>query len=250
MHKNVVLLPGKIYVVFRKGPLGFLLQEPSEEARRIKDSHSLQDKSAPLRGDLVLQNALAVVHQTGGDVSNKTEVLGHYILQFGKYKGKSFRWLLENDVGYTMYLIKNLQKDEESGICMAEGHSKDSLLSFVNYALSFAEIQSLHHYEASGMGVVAASTKDDQLVGFGSRAKSTLKEIWDTRDVGYANFIMGKSCVPGTRMYKLQQYLQRMQEFDTASTPQAPAKHASRAPVKPMGKFIYLYNISLHMYLY
>ena len=60
---------------------------------------------------------------------------------------------------------------------MAEGHSKYSLLSFVNYALSFAEFQSLLNYEASGVGVVASSSEDGQLVGFGSRAKSTWKEI-------------------------------------------------------------------------
>ncbi|KAL1268825.1 hypothetical protein QQF64_034188 [Cirrhinus molitorella] len=32
---------------------------------------------------------------------------------------------MENDIGYTMYLIKNLQK-EASGILMAEGHGKDT----------------------------------------------------------------------------------------------------------------------------
>src|SRR4029434_3783938 len=96
-----------------------------------------------MREELVRQNALAVVRQRGGDASDRTEVLGDYILQFGKYKGKAFRWLLENDVGYTSYLIKNLRKEEAAGICRAEGHSKDSLLSFVNFALSFSEIQSL-----------------------------------------------------------------------------------------------------------
>lgn len=221
--------------MFRKGPLGFLLQEPSLEARRIRDNPTLQDKSASMREDLVRQNALAVVRQRGGDASDRTEVVGEYILQFGKYKGKYFRWLLENDVGYTMYLIKNLQKEEASGICRAEGHNKDSLLSFVNYALSFAEIQSLLTYEASGVGVAAASSDDDQLVGFGSRAKSTWKEIWDTRADGYTNFIIGKSCVPGTRMSKLQQYLKKRQQSASASTP---AEHASRAPAEP-GKFIH-----------
>ncbi|XP_051762982.1 uncharacterized protein LOC127519376 [Ctenopharyngodon idella] len=229
MQKKVLFFPGRICVVFRKGPLGFLLQEPSKEARRIKDDPTLQDKSAPMREDIVRQNALTVVRQRGGDVSDRTEVLGDYILQFGKYKGKPFRWLLENDVGYTMYLIKNLQKEEASGIPMAEGHSKDSLLSFVNYALSFEEIQSLLTYEASGVGVVAASSEDDQLVGFGSRAKSTWKEIWDSRADGYADFIIRKSCVPGTRMYKLQQYLRKRQQSATASTP-----IASRAPAKPL----------------
>lgn len=133
-----------------------------------------------------------------------------------------------------MYLIKNLQKEEASGIPMAEGHSKDSLLSVVNYALSFEEIQSLLTYEASGVGVVAASSEDDQLVGFDPRAKSTWKEIWGSRADGYADFIMRKSCIPGTRMFKLLQHLRKRQQSATASTPVA-----TRAPAKPLGKLSY-----------
>lgn len=79
---------------------------------------------------------------------------------------------------------------------MAEGHSKDSLISFVKYALSCAEIQSHLTYEASGVSGAAASSEDDQLVSFGSLVKSIWKEIWDSKADGYANFIMGKSCVP------------------------------------------------------
>ncbi|XP_069392276.1 uncharacterized protein [Paralichthys olivaceus] len=222
-----VFFPGKLSVVFRKGPGGFFLQEPSAEARRIKDDPTRQDRSA-LRENLVRQNALAAVRQRGGDASDRTEVLGDYILQFGKYKGKAFRWLLENDVGYTCYLVKDMRKEEAAGRFGPEGHSKDSLLSFVNYALSFAEIQSLLAYEARGEGVVTATSEDDQLVGFGDRAKSTWKEIWDSRADGYAGFIIRKKgCLPGTRMDKLQQYLRKRQKS-------TPAEPASRAPTNPL----------------
>lgn len=57
------------------------------------------------RHDLLRTDALTVVFQRGGDVSDRLEVMGEYVLQFGRYKGKSFRWLLENDVGYTLYLF-------------------------------------------------------------------------------------------------------------------------------------------------
>ena len=73
-------------------------------------------------------------------------MLGEYILQFGEYKGKSFRWLLENDVGYTIYLIKHTEREEAAGVLMTEGHSKASLLSYVGYSCSFDEIQSLCYY--------------------------------------------------------------------------------------------------------
>ncbi|TWW56185.1 hypothetical protein D4764_08G0001720 [Takifugu flavidus] len=64
MQKQVTFFPGKLQVVFRKGPLGFLLQEPSDEAKWV--SSTPQDKSAAMREDLVRQNALAVIRQRGG----------------------------------------------------------------------------------------------------------------------------------------------------------------------------------------
>jgi len=109
--------------VFRKGPLGYLLQDPTNEARLIKDNPSLQDKSAPKNQELVHQNSLTVVRQRGGDASERREVLSEYILQFGKYQEKAFRWLLENDMGYTIYLMKTLHKEEAAGDFIAKGHS-------------------------------------------------------------------------------------------------------------------------------
>ncbi|XP_070404009.1 uncharacterized protein [Nothobranchius furzeri] len=231
MQRKMVFYPGKLSVVFRKGPLGYLLQAPSPEAKRIKDDPSLQDRSASMKEDLVRQNALATVRRRGGDTTDITELLGDYILQFGKYKGKSFRWLLENDVGYTLYLIKNRQKEEDLGLCSsAEDHSKVSLQTCVKFALSFAEIKSVLGYEA---GVVKASSEDEQQVGFGSRAKSTWKEIWDSRADGYADFILKKSCLPGTRMKKLQQYLQGRHQSASASTP---TEQDTSVPPEPLGK--------------
>ncbi|TWW54433.1 hypothetical protein D4764_0142770 [Takifugu flavidus] len=201
MQKQFTFFPGKLRVVFRKGPLGFLLQEPSDEAKRR------------------------------GDPSDKMEVLGDYVLQFGKYKGKSFRWLLQNDVGSTVYLIKNVQSEEAAGLCMADSHSKDSLQSFVSYALSFQEIQALLTYEAGRGDGVTASSEDDQLVGFGARAKSRWKEIWDSRGDGYADFVIGRRCIPGTRMSRLQQNLLKRQQPTTSSTP---AEHPMKAPAEPL----------------
>lgn len=230
MHKKVVFFPGRVKVVLRKGPLGYLLQEPTDEARLIKSNPSLQDKSAPMKEDLVRQNALTVVRQRGGDASDNREVLGEYILQFGKYKGKSFRWLLENDMGYAIYLMKTLQQEEAAGDFRAEGHSKHSLLSFVNYAHSFEEIESLLRYVSTTPAAPAASSEDDQLVGFGARAKSTWQEIWKSRADGYASFVLGATCVPGTRMHKLQQYLRKQQQSTCPPVP------TSSAITQPMGQ--------------
>ncbi|TWW62854.1 hypothetical protein D4764_04G0015010 [Takifugu flavidus] len=162
-----------------------------------------------MREDLVRQNALTVIRQRGGDPSDK----------------------MENDVGSTVYLIKNVQSEEAAGLCMADSHSKDSLQSFVSYALSFQEIQALLTYEAGRGDGVTASSEDYQLVGFGARAKSRWKEIWDSRGDGYAHFVIGKRCVPGTRMSRLQQNLLKRQQPTTSSTP---AEHPMKAPAEPL----------------
>lgn len=50
--QKVVFFPGRVKVVFSKRPLVYLLQEPTEEARLIKNNPSLQDKSAPMKDKL------------------------------------------------------------------------------------------------------------------------------------------------------------------------------------------------------
>ncbi|KAK2834650.1 hypothetical protein Q7C36_015351 [Tachysurus vachellii] len=129
---------------------------------------------------------------------------------------------------YTIYLIKNLQQEEAMGVFTSEGSSKSSLLSFSNYARSFNEIQSLLSYVSKNPGAPAVSSEGDQLVGFGAHAKSTWQEIWNNRADGYASFILGATCVPGTRMYKLQQYLRNQVQSAGLSVV------ASSAASKPM----------------
>ncbi|XP_056110387.1 uncharacterized protein LOC130087886 isoform X1 [Rhinichthys klamathensis goyatoka] len=228
--KKTVFFPGKVKVSFRKGPSGHLRRDPSEEAKRIKDNPSLQDKSTPQREDLVKLNARSVVLHRGGDVSDKQEVLGECILQFGKYKGKSFKWLLENDVSYALYLSDKVEEEEQAGQFNPEGPCKDSLISFLEYSRSFKEIEDLKQYLSQRPDPVPVLTEDDNTVGFGSRAQDTWRKIWETRADGYAFFIMRQKCVPGSKMYNLQQYLLKQQQKQmTKNTPPLPSPSASTA---------------------
>ncbi|XP_026121672.1 uncharacterized protein LOC113102924 [Carassius auratus] len=216
--KVKVIFPGKIKVCFRKGPTGYLRQDPSDEAKRIKDNPNLQDKSAPQGEDKVKENARSVVFMRGGDVSDRQEVLGEYVLQFGKYKGKSFRWLLENDVGYTMFLTKKVEDEERAGQFKPEGPKKDSLLSFLDYSRSYQEIKDLIKYLSGRSVAPPVRNEDDNLVGFGINADKTWWDIWESRADGYAAFILQKQCVPGSKMYRLQQYLtQKKRQLQSVS---------------------------------
>ncbi|TDH00158.1 hypothetical protein EPR50_G00185490 [Perca flavescens] len=240
MKKTTNYFPGKTMVSFRKGPSGHLRQDPSDEAMRIKKNPSLEDKSPPQRHDLVKTNALTVVFERGGDVSDRLEVMGEYVLQFGKYKGKLFRWLLENDVGYTIYLMKKVEEEERDGTFNPQGHNKDSLLSFLDYARSFQEIRDLREYLASRLPAPPVASEGDNTVGFGARAKDTWRQIWESRADGYAAFIVGVKCIKNSKMYNLQQYILKQQRAESGEScpPPAGVSTTSAAPTPPTSSIL------------
>ena len=216
---TISLFPGKMTVTFRKGPSGHLRQDPSSEAMRIKHNPGLQVNSPAEKPELVKTSARTVVIQRGGDVSDRQEVMGEYLLQFGKYQGKSFKWLLENDVGYTIYLMKKVDDEERAGTFNPQGHSKDSLLSFLDYARSFQEIQDLRNYLISRNPAEPVASEGDNIVGFGRRAKTTWRQIWESRADGYAAYISRQKCIKNSKMYNLQQYILKQERAESCPTP-------------------------------
>lgn len=208
--KRKLVFPGKVEVNFRRGPHGYLRQDPSDEAKKIKNNPNFQDRSPAVREDKVKENARSIVFLRGGDVSDRQELLGEYLVQFGKYKGNSFRWILENDIGYVVYLIHKVEEEERTGQFNPEGPKKENLLSFLEYCRSFSEIVKLLEYLSKKSSEPEAVVDiDENLVGFGVHSKKTWREIWENRADGYATFILQRNCVPGSKMYKLQQYLQQ-----------------------------------------
>ena len=53
----------------------------------------------------VRKQAIEAVRRRGGDVSDETEVLSEYALQFGAFHGQTFHWILENGLGYAAWLV-------------------------------------------------------------------------------------------------------------------------------------------------
>jgi hypothetical protein len=54
---------------------------------------------------------MAEVRRKGGDINDQLSVLGQYEVQFGLFKGKSFQWLVENELGYAVWLVDNLRAE-------------------------------------------------------------------------------------------------------------------------------------------
>lgn len=53
----------------------------------------------------VQADAKARVLSEGGNPRNDRLVLSRFEIQFGNYKGQTFKWLLENDVGYAAFIV-------------------------------------------------------------------------------------------------------------------------------------------------
>lgn len=44
---------------------------------------------------------------------------GEAVVQFSQFKGKPFRWLLENDLEYSLYLSKSVQREDAGGFSVS-----------------------------------------------------------------------------------------------------------------------------------
>ncbi|KAI4881424.1 hypothetical protein NFI96_001441 [Prochilodus magdalenae] len=91
-------------------------------------------------------------------------VASENVLQFGQYRGKSFKWLLENDPGYVVMVLAGHQKERESGDLSdtALVTNKDAFLRYASF------------YPEAAKAIRQRSTlADDCLVGFGAHKMCT-----------------------------------------------------------------------------
>lgn len=104
--------------MFRKTLTGELETKPSQEALNHAASHwplkaAGHRDPAVKKPEEVEAEAKACIRSEGGDPCNKRLVLSRYMILFGQYKGRTFKWLLENDVGYAAYLVAGHQKEQQ-----------------------------------------------------------------------------------------------------------------------------------------
>lgn len=61
--------------------------------------------AAPTDERAIVREAKERVLAAGGDPSNRKWLLAEMPMIFGKYRGKTFSWLLENDVGWAVMIV-------------------------------------------------------------------------------------------------------------------------------------------------
>ncbi len=102
---------------FRRGGDGCASLFDSEEAKKIKGENRLCAWVLSL--EKARESARLAVLQQGGDPNNEQHLLGQHQLQFGIFRGQTFKWLAENALGYAGYLIASMS--EQSG--KSESHN-------------------------------------------------------------------------------------------------------------------------------
>lgn len=155
---------------------------------------------------------MARVAAAGGDTGNCQLVLSESALQFGQYRGKTFKWLLSNDIGYAAMVLASHRQERERGdtSVTAVMGNKDALLQYAGLFPDVrAAIQEWQVREGSGTPV----QEDSLLVGFGNFATLTFKDLYNAKDKDRKGFIrwvrQKKDIRPGTKMEVLQKYIKR-----------------------------------------
>ncbi|KAK9514209.1 hypothetical protein VZT92_027690 [Zoarces viviparus] len=192
---------------FRKTSTGELETEPSQEARNHVAGQRPFQAAGPggppasvKTPEEVEAEAKARVLSEGGDDRNKRLVLSRWTIQFGQYKGQSFKWLLENDVGYTAWwLASHLEQQQDTRGQNSMAVNKDSL---ERYAVAYPEVlKEVRTLQSAG-----------EALGFGRYKSVTLQKLYESKDedkISYVNFLRSKSstCNPGTKMEVAVRYI-------------------------------------------
>lgn len=67
-----------------------------------------------------------MITQTGGRAMGKVIATKSYVLDFGKHKGKTVNWVLQNDPGYILWLDReNVRKFSQEIVDNAEDNDYD-----------------------------------------------------------------------------------------------------------------------------
>uniref|UniRef100_UPI0037E75ECA uncharacterized protein n=1 Tax=Semicossyphus pulcher TaxID=241346 RepID=UPI0037E75ECA len=214
----------------RKTLRGLLELKASEEALKYSPCplQAAQQGGLPVKTpEEVEAEAKTLVLSEGGDPSNYRLLLSRFTLQFGKYKGQTFKWLLENDVGYAAYIVTGHQKKKAH--TQHQDHSRTANTgSLTAYAMAYPEVvnevRSNCAYERSKERSRQPGREGEALVGFGDYRLETLQDLYESKDprkISYVKFLRNKesTCDPGTKMADAVKYiLQRDQAQATAAT--------------------------------
>jgi len=163
---------------------GELVLRPSKQAATVEKVHLSQVAKGvpfvPKYPEAVLGEAKVRVIQGGGNPFDDLLVASQSAIQFGQYRGKHFKWMLENDLGYSLMVLSGHQREREAGR-LDRGALMANKDAFLKYACTFERVAEAIKVRRQREGTLPGC-EGDCLVGFGVHKKSTYKELYEAKD--------------------------------------------------------------------
>ncbi|KAL0186470.1 hypothetical protein M9458_018140, partial [Cirrhinus mrigala] len=163
---------------------GELVLRASKKAAMVEKLH-LSDLArgvpfVPKEPEAVLGEARVKVIQGGGDPFDRLLLGSESAIQFGQYRGRTFRWLLENDLGYSLMILCGHQRERDAGRS-DRGALMANKDAFLEYACAFEKVKEAIKERGQREGTLPGC-QGDCLVGFGVHRKTTYKELYEAKD--------------------------------------------------------------------
>ncbi|XP_077947541.1 uncharacterized protein LOC144388857 [Gasterosteus aculeatus] len=167
--------------------------------------HSSNTRQTVKRPDEVDSEAWAHVVSECGDAANAALVLSRWEVQFGRYQGRTFHWLLENDVGYSANLVASHQKERER--TQAQSSLMANKDAFTRYSSAYPDLVEAVRFHRAFEEARANSLQPGQqgraLVGFVDFKSETLESLYESTDnkkIRFVKYLRRPSPAPGTQM--------------------------------------------------
>ncbi|XP_028995372.1 uncharacterized protein LOC114848792 [Betta splendens] len=186
-----------------------LTLRPSPEALTVAQAYHGSEAWKVKVPQKVKEEAQARTLQGGGDPHCSQLLLSQYEIQFGQYRGQTFKWLLSHDVGYAVSLLASHQKERESGDTSSSPlmANKDALTS---YSKLFPEVMSAVEGRRATEGSKSVRSQDKKLVEFGPHGAMTYASMYEAtgKEVEtYVQWLRKKKCIPGSNLHALKTYI-------------------------------------------
>ncbi|XP_019746145.1 uncharacterized protein LOC109528225, partial [Hippocampus comes] len=196
--------------VFMPPGMKYLRLQCTAEATKLAKAYRSKPAASTCKSaSLVKEEAVARVVQGGGDPECWQLVLSETTLQFGQYRGQTFKWLLANDVGYCAMVVASHQKERDNGDTSQSplAANKDALAT---YARVFPEMAAVVRHRLMVMGAPLVRELDQQLLKMGQfpgESYSSLYESTDERHRAYVRHIRTVTATPGSFLHNLNAYI-------------------------------------------
>jgi hypothetical protein len=203
-----------------------LVLEPTVQANAVEAANNRSSRPVfALSPDEVERQARDFLFNAGKPVT--PDLLATYsAIQFGKFRGQTFKWILENAVGWAVGFLKSYSKETVSG-AINSSHLAVNKRQFWQYAMGFPPVVDAVNFsklvEDATKKVAETGDEGHRLLEFGEFRDMTWHGMVTSTDPKHqryvTNFIMPKvDCRKGTRMELFRNYCISMRKETSKTT--------------------------------